>query len=318
MTPNSYRTSQTCQSCREIIGEFARKLLSENPGQTGHLTEASQHVNDCVPCGWATLDIAAFMSARSVRQMMDRWASPHLVLSMPQLEGLRELWHLQLGAAQLVKDDRATARGLSVLGLIERGLDDTSDEAIRLHELALRKEEKSGDMRSAFISHADLAYIASWRPLPDYVKGVDHLELALELARTLGDKEGERRLQPLMRGTAAAPGSRVTFLVKDMVAALDELRQTMVNTGSWQLLEPDLLKNLEQFAHQALGFHQLKPALAAFYESWLTESYQLATGGQAIPIVGSAAGLRVVDELMPRVDGAGFLFVSIKVDPSEL
>ena len=181
----------TCDQCKGGLASFIEEVLEEGRIPKGSLIPV--HLEGCPLCSQTYIHLIDLMTAPQVKALQDSLLDPSL--SAGSLEGLLQLWQMQLGACNRVEDLKGTAVGLSVIGMIRRQLRDI-EEARLVHELALQTAEEGHDPLSRAISHADLGYIALRNDRAR--EALDHLTRAYQYAARLEDGESQARILVLL------------------------------------------------------------------------------------------------------------------------
>lgn len=311
-TANLYR----CEECQLLLADYLRQLLAgQDPAAL-----IPVHLENCVSCSWAYLDLIDLMTATQIKQLLDGWLEPTEAPLRPVLNGLQNVWQVQLGAAERVNDIKAAAWGLSVLGLVER-LSGDRQEAREVHQLALRTAETAKALPAKVISYADLGYVAPTTP-----EALDYFEKALQAAVQLTDEENEARLCVLL-GKALEKDQKVLEAQKyyERVLEIAEAWDPRAGLVEAPGRQPALTgMGIEPLAVQIAraNLARLKSGMTTpgasvlnqFYRHVLRPIREFASAGEKLLVVNTAkeVPMQMVEE--PSVDREGNLSLFIKLD----
>jgi len=183
-----------CAAClAELDAEIAEVLRGQLVPEDG---QALQHLRMCPECADAYGDALWMSSSSQITALQDALLGGRA--DVP-LEGFRHLWRWHFGLRNQYGEPSEIADALSVLGMICRQQGDWR-QAMQLHRLAL--ENCSESLVVQVMSKTDLGFLALRQGRIDDADR--HMAEAAASAKSLGDRESERRIGLLQTVLAVA------------------------------------------------------------------------------------------------------------------
>ena len=328
-----------CEECTGGFDDFfSQSLAGLQPAQEA----IPAHLESCLGCSRVYLDLFDLLTAALVNQLMDSWIEPEQGPSEQTIAGMLALAQGYLGAAELVEDPKASNRGLSLLGLSRRQLQD-EPEAGLVHELSLRRAQETGDLVSQVISNTDLGYIALFSNRTE--EALDYLEKAYHCAVELTDQEGETRVHIGMgqaweqAGNSERAQDEYKIAIESAIEANYSLGRDVASKHLASIASDALSGIMQVFGtlSRALGEESLPvqalrrlvadiagygssrlERLTRFYNGFLEPSFGFAPGGERILVVNTAEEIGMQIVAGPRVDRNGHFLLTLAIAPEAL
>ena len=327
-------TAIGCEECTAGFDDFFSQCLAGLPPNQKAIPA---HLESCPACSRIYLDLFDLLTATQVKQLMDSWIEPEQAPSGQTIAGMLTLVQLCLGTAELVEDPKASNRGLSLLGLGRRQLQD-EQEARLVHELSLRTADETGDLVSKVISHTDLGYMALSGHRTD--EALDFLQNACHYAVELTDKESETRVHIVLGQAWEQAGNleraqgeyklaiesaidpsyslgrdvaskQLATIVSDTMSMIGQVFGTLSSALGE---ESPQVQALRQLVGDIAGFGSSRlEQLTRFYDGFLQPSFGFAAGGERILVVNTAEEIGMQIVAGPRVDRNGHFLLTIAI-----
>jgi hypothetical protein len=172
-------------------------------GARAPLVSPEAHCEECRRCGEMFVRLVELRTATLVSRL--RRVTDVPPAQVASLDVLLALWESRQRICDRWKEFRTEASGLSMLGLLHRGLG-RSASAEALHRLAITRARQTGDIGSLVVSLVDLGHLA--RQVGDATAARAYLAEAIDRAREIGDEDG----LDVARALQTTPSARVIQL----------------------------------------------------------------------------------------------------------